>query len=186
MSSLNRFRSMHWLLAGCFAIAYATGDDAGIGHVWLGYAVIVAVCLRLGLGWLGIAGMPPMWPAGGMARQLSAPWVGRLLIWVLLLGALSSAGSGMWLVDNGAIWQVAAEAGVPAAQADGHGGDDDNEHESAVPRAGVAHWVEEAHEVIAHGTLLVAGLHVLWLLWFRRSAVRTMVLGRRDVSRPKD
>jgi cytochrome b len=50
----DRFvRIFHWSLAGLFALAYFTGDDAGTIHVWAGYGIVALIASRIVWGFVG-------------------------------------------------------------------------------------------------------------------------------------
>ena len=69
MNAFHRFRVYHWLLAGLFILAYLTGDDAGLLHLWLGYGLIAVLAWRLLAMLLRLRGYPDMLPhRDGWAR----------------------------------------------------------------------------------------------------------------------
>ena len=43
MMPFNRMRLLHWLVASLCLLAYLTGDDGELWHIWLGYGLIVAL-----------------------------------------------------------------------------------------------------------------------------------------------
>ncbi len=46
-------RLFHWSLAGSFLLAYPSGDDAGMLHVYAGYGVLGLIAFRLVWGFAG-------------------------------------------------------------------------------------------------------------------------------------
>lgn len=177
MAPFNRLRLVHWLLAAFFLLAYLTGDDGGLAHVWLGYGLIAVIAVRLVLAVLRTRGFPPLMPTLAMLRQPGSALVGKCLTVLLLLGILASSATGLMLVDNARILQDGTTLLVPAAQAEDMDDDDDG--------AGKAGWgnrsdaLEEWHEAAANATLGAVGLHVGWLLAFRRMQMLNMIRGLR-------
>ncbi len=173
MSLFNRFRLLHWLLAGSFLLAYVTAEEEGLLHAWLGYAVIAVVALRVVLWIVRLRGLPPLLPSTTMLRQPGIGLLGRLLTLALLAGIVGSSVTGMMMVDNARLLTLAAAQAVPAAHADDDGHESD---EGGLLLGGERNeWLEETHEVVANGTLLLAGLHVAFLLAYRRQMMLRML-----------
>lgn len=181
MSLFNRFRFLHWLLAGSFLLAYVTSEEAGLLHAWLGYAVVALVALRVVLWIVRLRGLPPLLPSLSMVRQPGVGLLGRLLTLTLLAGIVGSSVSGMMMVDNARLLTLAAAQAVPAAHADDDG--HESNEGSLLPGGERNEWLEETHETVANGTLLLAGLHVAFLLAFRRQMMLKM-LGMGDAKAP--
>ena len=47
MNPFNRFRLVHWMIAGLILACYFTEDSFERLHVWLGYGLIVFLIVRL-------------------------------------------------------------------------------------------------------------------------------------------
>lgn len=173
MNAFSRFRLYHWLLAALFILAYLTGDDAGLLHLWLGYglmAVLVWRVFALLFNWRGYPGLLPS--RQGWLSVSGQSWGKILMLCMLaLIGATSY--TGITMVDNAQAIQQGLSRLIPAAQADELGEEGDG-------TGGLSgHDSEDVHEFFANATLAVIALHVLWLLAFRRRQVAGM-LGMRD------
>ena len=51
MRPFNRLRLFHWSLAGLFALAWLSGDDGELLHVWAGYGLLV-ILFVIGFIWI--------------------------------------------------------------------------------------------------------------------------------------
>jgi cytochrome b len=158
-------RVFHWLLAGTFAAAFATGDADRWRdlHALLGYTIVVLVGFRLAWGVLGtrhsrFSAFPPA-PAAALAyvRSLLAGRpdhyaghnpAGAIAIYLLLGLALATGLTGL------------------AAFADLGG-----------------KWTEDVHEALANTMLAVVGVHVAGVvvgsLAHRENLARAMLTGRK-------
>ena len=93
MQVFNRFRLLHWLLAGFCLAAYLTGEDAGLAHVWLGYGLILAISLRLLLALFRAKGFAALLPKQFLLATpaQSQALISRLLVLALLVGMLGAS-----------------------------------------------------------------------------------------------
>lgn len=171
MQVFNRFRLLHWLLAGFCLAAYLTGEDAGLGHVWLGYGLILAVSLRLLLSLFRAKGFVPLLPrqfwltSAGQSQAL----ISRLMVLALLVGMIGASVTGVLMVDNSKSLNLAGVSPLQTLAATAHADDDEDDEEGGgLLAAGSSEWLEEVHEVFANGTLLAAGLHIAYVWMFRR------------------
>lgn len=170
MQVFNRFRLLHWLLAGFCLAAYLTGEDAGLVHVWLGYGLILAISLRLLLALFRARGFAALLPkqfslaTSGQSQAL----ISRLLVLALLVGMLGASVTGVLMVDNSKSLNLAGVSPLQTLVTTARADDDDEDEEGGLRAAGSGEWLEEVHEVFANGTLLVAGLHVAYVWMFRR------------------
>ncbi|MDX1569278.1 MAG: cytochrome b/b6 domain-containing protein [Xanthomonadales bacterium] len=198
----------HWLVVVAFFTAYFTEEEFLTLHSWAGYVVAAVVAIRIIWGFVGpptarfrnfvrsprkalaylrllIAGRPPKYlghnPAGG------------LMIVLMLLSLLGTAGSGMviYAIEEGAgplapLLATNTGAGlipISAALADEDDEEEEaHEHAAAGLLGGEEFW-EEIHEVLANFTLALVILHVLGVvassLASRENLVRAMVTGRK-------
>ncbi|MFO1385039.1 MAG: cytochrome b/b6 domain-containing protein [Chitinivorax sp.] len=170
MQVFNRFRLLHWLLAGFCLAAYLTGEDAGLAHVWLGYGLILAISLRLLLALFRAKGFAALLPKQfSLATPAqSQALLSRLLVLALLLNMLGASVTGVLMVDNSKSLNLAGVSPLQTLVTTARADDDDEDEEGGLRAAGSGEWLEEVHEVFANGTLLVAGLHVAYVWMFRR------------------
>lgn len=167
MQLFNRFRLVHWLIAGFFIAAFVTGEDAGLGHIWLGYGLIAAVVIRLLCGVFKVKGFVPLLPK---LRQWQAPsqtLVSRVLVIALLIGIGGASVTGVMMVDNSKSLNLAGASPLQVLAPSAHA-DDDDEHEGGGIIGGSNEWLEEVHEVFANGALLIVAFHVGYVWMFRR------------------
>lgn len=168
MQLFNRFRLVHWLIASFFVAAFATGEDAGQGHVWLGYGLIAAALIRLLCALFKIKGFIPLLPQLRQWQTRSQTLLSRILVITLLIGISGASVTGLMMVDNGKNLNLTGTSPLqmmaPSAQAD----DDGEEHEGGGGIAGGNEWWEEVHEVFANGTLLIVVVHIGYVWMFRR------------------
>lgn len=175
MSPFNRFRSLHWVFAGVFLVAYLSGDDGGVLHVWLGYALLAVFVLRFVVALFRVRGFPRLVTGWRQWRESSSTLIGRLLLMALLLASLLTSVSGLAMVDNG---KILGWSGTPA----GSTALIQNWEEGEESGDAASGWISadgagDFHEGAANATLLIAGLHVLWVLIYRRPMMQNMIFG---------
>jgi cytochrome b len=158
-------RVFHWSLVLAFFGAYLLGDDGGQLHQALGYTVLGLVSFRLVWGLVGsrharFAGFIPSY------RQLmaylkdvlahrEARYLGHNPAGAVMIVALLLA-----LISTGTTgWLMTTDAFWDS------------------------NFLEEVHEILANGTLLLVGLHVAGVLFssvrHRENLVRAMLTGRK-------
>lgn len=168
MNAFSRFRFYHWLLAGLFIAAYLTGDDAGLLHLWLGYGLIAVLLWRVLAVLLRLRGYPAMLPGRhDWALPAGQAW-SRLLIVGIVLTLVGALYTGIQMVDNAQALQQGLGSIVPSARAD-----DGEAGESGVST--LLGDSEELHELLANGSLVLIGLHLGWLMLYRRRQAFAMV-----------
>ncbi|MEE4360068.1 MAG: cytochrome b/b6 domain-containing protein [Pseudomonadales bacterium] len=171
----------HWGLAAAFAVAWLTGEDWENVHVVAGYCVATIVVVRTIWGFVGprtarftsfvrgpraaldyLRGLV----RGTAPRHLGHNPAGAAMVLALLLSLAGTAGTGMALlaVEEG----EGPLAGI-IQPATGHDGREE--------------FLEEAHEILANGTLVLVVMHVLGVLAsgiaHRENLVRAMITGRK-------
>lgn len=166
MAAFNRFRLFHWLLAGFFLAVYLTGDDAESLHLWLGYGLVVLLVWRLLIVPLRLRGFPKLLPPKGQRRKPGLSAIGKWLT-VGALGSFAIASLvGLGMVDNGDVL-----AALPGVGPEVFGAASD------IDFVGWMGDVEEVHEFFANLGLGLIGLHVGYVLLFRRKTVWPMLRG---------
>lgn len=175
MNPIYRLRVFHLLFVLVFLIAYFTGDDSDLLHVWLGYGLLAFLAVRLILALARVKGFPALWPTfrPGMAVATAS----RALVVALLLSAGVTLATGLMMVDNARVLGITtASAIVPAYAGDGSEESDRTAYEFAED-------IEDVHETAANTTLGLAGLHVAFLLAFRRRFALNMIPGFEALAR---
>ncbi|WP_312255382.1 cytochrome b/b6 domain-containing protein, partial [Stutzerimonas nitrititolerans] len=166
MAAFNRFRLFHWLLAGFFLGAYLSGDDAETLHIWLGYGLVALLMWRLLIVPLRLRGFPQLLPPKGQRSKPGLSSVGKWLT-VGALGSFAIASVvGLGMVDNGDVL-----AALPGVGPDVFGAASD------IDFIGWMGDAEEVHEFFANLGLWLIGLHVGYVLLFRRKSVWPMLRG---------
>ena len=171
MAAFNRLRVFHWLLAGLFGAAYLSGDDGELLHVWLGYGLLAVLLVRPLLGLLRLRGFAGLWPSSAQWRGDRPALVGKLLSLAMLVSFALTGVLGLGLVDNGEVLGAALQPFSPAGAANLLG--------SGAAPFDFSAWIdqEEVHEFFANLSLALVGLHVAWLLAFRRRLAWRMLRG---------
>jgi len=157
-------RLFHWSLVAAFVAAWLTAEEAERAHEVLGWAILVLVGLRLVWGGIG----PRHARFASFLRAPSATW--RYLRGMLDGSAPRYLGhnpaGGVMAVALLALLVATATTGWAMTQP-GMGGD----------------ALEEAHEVMANGLLVLAGLHVAGVvassLAHRENLALAMLTGRK-------
>lgn len=177
MAAFNRLRVFHWLLAGLFGAAYLSGDDGELLHVWLGYGLLAVLLLRPLLGLLRVRGFAALLPSRAQWQGDRVALGGKLLSLAMLASFVVTGLLGLGLVDNGEVLGAALQPVYPAAPANLLG--------SAAP-FDFSDWIdqEEVHEFFANLSLWLIGLHLFWLLAFRRRLAWNMLRGTPAAAAP--
>ncbi|MBZ4192747.1 MAG: cytochrome B [Candidatus Contendobacter sp.] len=172
MNPFNRFRLFHALFVAGFLAVYFSGDDGDLLHVWLGYGLVVLVAIRLALALIRVKGFPalrPVFRSGAISIMVS-----RVLVIAPYLSASATLTTGLIMVDHVRVLGfVAAQAITPAYA------DDDEvwEKPGRMLSEFASHDVDEIHEITANATLIIAVIHLGFLLAFRRRFAISMIPG---------
>jgi cytochrome b len=149
----------HWTLVVAFAVAYLVEKPLDV-HVFAGYVVAGVVCLRVVWGFFGspharftdfVTSPRAAWGYLASMRSHEAPRylghnpAGGLMVVVLLLALLATAGSGLL------IYGIEEQAGPLAGLVGG--------------MSAMEEFAEEAHEVFANLTLLLVAVHIAGVLF---------------------
>ena len=181
-------RLTHWGIALAIVLNGFVIDEEALAHIWIGYAALGLLALRLLWGFIGtenarFTAFPPS--LSGAARHISALRRGdhpecrshnplcALMIYALWGTLLVVSVSGV-LLDSDPFPQISYEYSAEYATHD-----DDEEEESESGEA-----IEEIHEVSANLLLLLAALHVGGVILESRlsgrNLIRAMISGRRS------
>lgn len=195
MSVMNRVRLYHATLAVLAILAYLTGEIDPV-HAWLGYGVAVVIVLRLlwAIGGERQAGLMRFYPNFDGLKLDSAmthPAISRTLMLGIGLSLLTVTGTGI-AMDRGRSVGLAPAGierqGTAAENSDRrtdrttyrHDDDHENDHEDDDDDSALS----EVHEFAGNLLLLFVGLHVTYLLVFKRPLARFMLfLPRRGITK---
>ncbi|MFA5952641.1 MAG: cytochrome b/b6 domain-containing protein [Hyphomicrobium sp.] len=182
MTTFEKIRLSHAALAVGCVLAYFTGE-AGIVHAWIGYGVAAIIALRLVWGLfgprqVGISRLVPTLEQVSAIRWLDHPAVSKILLSSIIVSLLVVSGTGIALgpgEGEGGREHAALSKPVSQPAVQDAGGlsqvfigparaDDDEEGEEDES----GEWIEEIHEVSANLLFLFVGLHVGYVLLFKR------------------
>jgi cytochrome b len=179
MSVMLRLRAYHALLALLVVIAYASGDVEPL-HNWLGYAVALIVVARLlwaatGVPQLGLMRFYPKFEGLKLGTAMTHPAISRTLILGIAMCLVGATATGV-AMDRG------RALGITGAATIAHDGakqearlvkvESQQEHEEENDSDGL---MSEAHELLANLLIGFVGLHVAYLLLFKRPLARFML-----------
>lgn len=158
-------RVFHWGLAAAFAVAWLTGEELERLHEATGYVIIVLLGVRI------------VWGFVGSAHARFADFVYRPSRVVGYLADTARLRAKRYLGHNpaGGAMVVALLLVLAGTAGSGLAMTTDAFHD--------AHWVEEVHELMANGAILLVGLHLAGVaissFEHRENLVRAMVTGRK-------
>ncbi len=167
MNPIYRLRIFHLLFVLVFLIAYFTGDESDLLHVWLGYGLLTFLVVRLLMALARVKGFPALWPSFGSGMAVAT--VSRALLVALLLSTGVTLATGLTMVDNARVLGITPVPTIAPA------GVDEAREKSTRATHEFLEDIEDVHEIAASTTLGLAGLHVAFLLAFRRRFALNMI-----------
>lgn len=179
MPVMSRLRAYHGLLAILVIAAYFTAE-AGRIHAWLGYGVLAVIVLRLimaltGAPQLGLSRFYPQIHGLKLDNAFTHPMISRGLLLGIAVCLVGVTATGVALDQgrriNPAAVSISAPPRVDAAPEHQEGEEDEG------GEAGEGGPLGEAHELFAHGLMLLVAAHVAYLLLFKRPLARFMIFG---------
>jgi hypothetical protein len=178
MNPFNRFRLFHALFVIGFLAVYFSGDDGDLLHVWLGYGLVVLVAIRLLLALIRVKGFPALWPT--FRSGAVSITVNRVLVIALFLSASATLTTGLIMVDHVRVLSLAATQVIAPAYADD---DEAWEKSGRMLSRFSGDEIEEIHEIIANTTLVIAAIHIGFMLAFQRRFALNMIPGFEGLAR---
>jgi cytochrome b len=178
MSIIHRIRIYHATLAILAILAYLTGDDDAV-HAWLGYAVAAVIVFRLlwalsGNPHVGLMRFYPLFEGLNLSNAFTHPAIIKTFMLGIMISLLSVTTTGI-LMDQGKSIGIASTELIAPAFAD-----DDDERELKNQRyekeeSLYEEALEEVHEFFGNLLLIFVGLHVSYLLLFKRPLAKFML-----------
>ncbi|WP_353255476.1 cytochrome b/b6 domain-containing protein [Hyphomonas sp.] len=180
---MNRVRLYHAFLATLAIAAYLSGEMDPV-HAWLGYGVAAVIVLRLlwalgGARQVGLMRFYPNFEGLKLKGALTHPAISRVLMLGIALSLLTVTGTGI-VMDQGrsiglspARAELAADAGPQSAAPRGSYRGEEDEGEDG--EEGEGGPLGEIHELAANLLLLFVGMHVAYLLVFKRPLAKFML-----------
>lgn len=170
MNIMNRIRIYHATLAILSILAYVTGE-LGIIHSWLGYGVAAVIVFRLlwalsGERQVGLTRFYPSFEGLSFGNAFTHPAISKSLMLGIALSLLAVTSTGI-AIDKGKAIGFANTEVVATAHAD-----DDEPGEQGKEEEGI---LTEVHEFFANIMLLCVGMHVTYLVLFKRPLAKFML-----------
>ena len=177
MSIMQGLRAYHAALGLLVIAAFLTGE-LGIIHAVLGYAIAVIIGGRLiaalsGLRQLGLSRFYPQFEGLTLGNSITHPAISKTLLAGIAACLILATATGIAL-DRGRTLGLATSVVVTEAQARDEGREyhRDAEGRDAQQEDGI---LGEAPEGLSNFLMLIVGLHVAYLLLFKRPLARFML-----------
>jgi cytochrome b len=186
LNIMNRVRLYHALLAILAIAAYLTGE-IDPPHAWLGYGVAAVIVLRLlwaigGERQVGLMRFYPDFDGLKLKGALTHPAISRVFMLGIALSLLTVTGTGIAMDQGRAIGLNPAviestagtqtEAAPRPARPHSEDGEDEEGEEDEDGESGP---LGEVHELAANLLLLFVGMHVAYLILFKRPLAKFML-----------
>ena len=168
---MHQIRIYHVSLAILSILAYVTGDF-GVIHSWLGYGVAAVIVFRLlwavsGNSHVGLMRFYPSFEGLNLSNVFTHPAITKVFMLGIALSLLAVTATGI-AIDKGNDLGLAQAQLISPAYAD-----DDERHEARETFYEEA--LEESHEFSANLLLFFVGMHVSYLLLFKRPIAKFML-----------
>jgi cytochrome b len=173
MHIMKRIRLYHAILVILSILAYLTGE-VGLIHVWIGYGLAAAIAFRLLWGLsrerqVSLMRFYPSFKGLGVKNIFIHPFISKILILGILLSLIAVTFTGITMDKSKSIGLASVEM-VSTANAD-----DDREEQEERSENDEKGLMTEAHELSANLLLLFVGMHVTYLLLFKRPLSKFML-----------
>jgi len=182
MNVMSRVRLYHATLASLAILAYLTGEIFP-AHAWLGYGVAFVIAARLawaigGERQFGLTRFYPDFSGLKLKGAATHPAISRTLMLGIALTLVTATGTGIVMDGGRSLPSLSADlAAAPAIageqtetiRARDHDDDDEGEREDDEGP------LSEVHELSANLLLLFVGLHVAYLILFKRPLAKFML-----------
>ncbi|WP_430403869.1 cytochrome b/b6 domain-containing protein [Hyphomonas sp.] len=179
---MSRVRLYHATLASLAILAYLTGEIFP-AHAWLGYGVAFVIAARLawaigGERQFGLTRFYPDFSGLKLKGAATHPAISRTLMLGIALTLVTATGTGI-VTDGGRSLpslsaNLAATPAIAGEQTEAkRARDHDDDHERE--REGDEGPLSEVHELSANLLVLFVGLHVAYLILFKRPLAKFML-----------
>lgn len=187
MNVYRKLRLYHAMLASSAIAAYATGE-AGVVHSWIGYALVGIIFFRLAWGTFG----PSQFRIGRFLPDLASllriraandPAIARVLLGGVVASLLLVVGTGIAIDQTKSLHLVAEARTVPVPRVDFRPHGANMTHGTAIQSANTDRddddeedgWLQNLHEFSANLMFLFVGIHVSYMVLFRRPLAMFML-----------
>jgi cytochrome b len=193
LNIMNRVRLYHALLAVLAIAAYLTGE-IDPAHAWLGYGVAFVILLRLlwalgGERQVGLMRFYPNFEGMKLKGAATHPAISRVLMLGIALCLLTVTGTGISMDQGRSIGLGTAsierttEATQEATPRPDRIRSDEYEYEDDEDDDGEEGPLSEVHELAGNLLLLFVGMHVAYLLLFKRPLAKFMLFVPRSAKK---
>lgn len=189
MSIIQKLRAYHACLGVLVIAAYLSGE-AGLIHALLGYAIAVVVLGRIaaaftGVSALGISRFHPQFEGMRLGAAFTHPAISKTLLAGIAACLIGATVTGIAL-DRGQSIGLAGTPIVASAQADADRPDNGGGEQAGHGEGREEGPLGEAHAALSTLLMVLIGLHVAYLLFFKRNLARFMLfLGAPKPDAPK-
>ena len=173
MSPMHRLRAVHAALGLVVIAAYVSGEWGDV-HSWIGYGVVLIIGARLalmftGLPQLGLIRFYPQFAGLKLDNALTHPAISRSLLVAIAFCLLGTVLTGVAL-DRGEALGMGEKTSLGQSATESEPAEDE-----AADGDGPGEAFEEIHETLANMLMLLIGVHVAYLLAFKRPLAKFML-----------
>jgi cytochrome b len=174
MNMMSKIRLYHCTLASLAILAYLTGE-LGVVHAWLGYGVALIIALRLlwalfGSRQVGLMRFYPSFEGLRADNMFTHPAISKVLMLGIAVSLVAVVSTGV-AMDRGKTIGMASASIATTSFAD----DVKRRHREGNREGKKGGMLSEAHEFLANMLLLFVGMHVTYLVLFKRPLAKFMV-----------
>ena len=196
-------RLFHWSLVIVFFIAYFTGDEENIWHIYTGYTVLGLICFRLIWGFIGtkharftdfvyspkivtqyLKELLTKHPKHYLGHNPAGGWMMILLL--ISLFVVTVSGLKVYAIEEGKGPLADSNKITIISQSYADDDDDDDEEGHEDEDEDEEFW-EEIHEASTNFTLLLIFLHIVGVIvaskLHRENLVKAMITGKKFINR---
>lgn len=175
MNIMSRIRIYHAVLAILATVAYLTGGSSII-HSWLGYSIAIVIVLRLlwaivGERQVGLMRFYPSFKGLKLDNVFRHPAISHTFMLGIALCLFGAAATGIAMDRGRAIGLTNADIVTITAIAD----DDDEGDKSEKGHKEKHGFLGDVHEFFGNLLLAFVGMHVTYLLLFKRTLAKFML-----------
>lgn len=193
-------RLFHWTLVVLFTVAYLSGDDESMLHIYAGYGVIALIAFRILWGFVGtrharfanfVRGPKATMAyaksmlSGKPIHYLGHNPLGGWMVIALLLSLAGACWSGLEAYAAEGHGPLAHQQSIFIQSALAHG--DEEGAENGRENGGDEFW-KEAHEVLSNLSLVLVFLHIAGVavasVMHRENLVKAMIKGYKNSDKP--
>lgn len=176
MPMIFRVRKYHALFVLLVPIAYFLSEEGPI-HFWIGYILLVVILARLlsemfGGRQNGLSRYLPRFGGMTFGSVLTHRAISKSLILGIFLSLVGTVGTGVALDQGQALGVAQSEIVAPALAESVEDDDEGNEGDDEREDGGL---LGEIHQTLANLLMVLIGVHIAYVLIFKRSLAKLML-----------